>query len=72
MVSGAVRPFTSGAYISSAIVPGTRNVPAVVARPRSADAGRGILERQPARVAPCTEAVAALGLCAPEAIQRRD
>jgi Double zinc ribbon len=47
-------------------------VPAVVARPRSADAGRGILERQPARVAPCTEAVAALGLCAPEAIQRRD
>ncbi len=47
-------------------------VPAGVARPRSADAGPGILERQPARVGPCTDAVAALGLCVPEAIQRRE
>ena len=41
-----------------------------VARPRSAEAGPGVIERPP-RVGPCTEAVAALGLCAPEAIQRR-
>jgi Double zinc ribbon len=47
-------------------------VPAGVARPRSADAGPGILERQPTRVGPCTDAVAALGLCVPEAIQRRE
>ena len=30
----AARPFTSGAYISSAIVPAARNVPVVVARTR--------------------------------------
>jgi hypothetical protein len=47
-------------------------VPAGVARPRSADAGPGILERRPPRVGPCTDAIAALGLCAPEAIQRRE
>jgi hypothetical protein len=47
-------------------------VPAGVARPRTADAAPGIIERQPLRVGPCTDAVAALGLCAPEAIQRRE
>ena len=42
------------------------------ARPRSADAAPGIIERQPLRVGPCTEGVAALGLCAPESVQRRE
>ncbi len=46
-------------------------VPTGIARPRSPDAGPGILERQPPRVGPCTDGVAALGLCAPEASQRR-
>jgi hypothetical protein len=45
--------------------------PAAAARPRRADAGPGIIERPP-RVGPCTDAVAALGLCAPESIQRRE
>lgn len=46
-------------------------VPAAVARPRSAGASPGIIERPP-RVGPCTDAVAALGLCTSEAIQRRE
>ena len=46
-------------------------VPGGGARPRRADAGPGIIERPP-RVGPCTEQVAALGLCAPETIQRRE
>ena len=46
-------------------------VPGGGARPRRADAGPGIIERPP-RVGPCTDQVAALGLCAPEAIQRRE
>jgi ribosomal protein L40E len=45
---------------------------AAVARPRSTDADRGMLELQPPRVGPCTEGAAALGLCAREAIQRRE
>jgi len=32
----------------------------------------GVIEHQPPRVGPCTEAVAALGLCAPESVQRRE
>ncbi len=50
---------------------GAAAVPAAVARPRSAAAAPGIIEAPP-RVGPCTEAVAALGLCAPEAVQRRE
>ncbi len=50
----------------------TPPLPAAVARPRSAGAGSGILERQPPRVGPCTDGAAALGLCAPESIQRRE
>ena len=41
-------------------------------RPRTAEVAPGIIERQPARVGPCTEALAALGLCAPESVQRRE
>jgi hypothetical protein len=39
---------------------------------RSAEAGPGILELQPPRVGPCTDSIAALGLCVPEAIQRSE
>lgn len=42
-----------------------------VARPRSADAAPGVLERRPPHVGPCTDGVAALGLCTPQAIQQR-
>jgi hypothetical protein len=50
---------------------GAAAVPAAGPRPRRADAGPGVIERPP-RVGPCTDAVAALGLCEPEAIQRRE
>jgi hypothetical protein len=43
-------------------------VPSV--RPRAPDTGAGVV--QPPRVGPCTDAVAALGLCTPEPIQRRE
>jgi ribosomal protein L40E len=48
------------------------SAPAAVARPRSTDADRGILDLQPPRIGPCTEGAAALGLCVPEAVQRRE
>jgi len=41
-------------------------------RPSTAGVTPGVIERQPPRVGPCTEAVAALGLCAPESVQRRE
>ena len=41
-------------------------------RPSTAGVPPGVIERQPPRVGPCTEAVAALGLCAPESVQRRE
>ena len=50
---------------------GAAAVPAAGPRPRRADAAPGVIERPP-RVGPCTDAVAALGLCEPEAIQRRE
>lgn len=56
---------------AEATVPPELAAPAGAARPRRAETGPGIIERPP-RVGPCTEAVAALGLCAPEAIQRRE
>jgi ribosomal protein L40E len=43
-----------------------------VARPRATEAKRGILERQAPHAGPCTEGVAALGLCTREANQRRE
>jgi hypothetical protein len=45
--------------------------PAATARPRATGAGPS-LELQRPRVGPCTEAVAALGLCTPEPAQRRE
>ena len=45
IVAGAVRPLTSGAYISSAHVPAARNVPAVVARTRYENSWRPSLSR---------------------------
>jgi hypothetical protein len=65
---GDARSPATAPFASEAATP----VPAGVARPRSADAGPGILERRPPHVGPCTDAIAALGLCAPEAIQRRE
>jgi hypothetical protein len=41
-------------------------------RPSTAGVAPGVIEHQPPRVGPCTEAVAALGLCAPESVQRRE
>jgi len=64
----AQRPDAQARDSSEAATP----VPTGAARPRPADAAPGILERQPPRVGPCTDAIAALGLCAPEAIQRRE
>jgi hypothetical protein len=46
-------------------------VPATVARPRTIDAGAGFELQQP-RVGPCTEVVAALGLCTREPAQGRE
>jgi len=48
------------------------SAPAAVARPRSTDADRGILDLPPLRIGACTEGAAALGLCVPEAVQRRE
>ena len=39
---------------------------------RTARVAPGVVEQQPARVGPCTEAVAAVGLCAPESVQRKE
>jgi len=41
-------------------------------RSRTARVAPGVVEQQPARVGPCTEAVAAVGLCAPESVQRKE
>jgi len=65
--TGPRRPGAEAKVPSDSAAP----APAGVARPRSAEAGPGVIERPP-RVGPCTDAVAALGLCAPEGIQRRE
>lgn len=64
-------PRRPGAGAKAPSEPAAAPVPAAVARPRSAEASPGIIERPP-RVGPCTDAVAALGLCTSEAIQRRE
>lgn len=40
--------------------------------PRAVESGTGIERPPPARIGPCTEAVATLGLCKPEPTQRRE
>jgi hypothetical protein len=42
------------------------------APPRAGEGGTGIERPRPARIGPCTEAVATLGLCNPEPTQRRE
>jgi hypothetical protein len=42
------------------------------APPQAGEAGTGIERPPPARIGPCTEAVATLGLCNPEPTQRRE
>jgi lipoprotein-anchoring transpeptidase ErfK/SrfK len=42
------------------------------APPRADEGGTGIERPRPARIGPCTEAVATLGLCNPEPTQRRE
>jgi hypothetical protein len=51
--------------------PGAASAPAAAARPRATDVGPGLDLPRP-RVGPCTEEVAALGLCTPERTQRRE
>jgi Double zinc ribbon len=53
---------------------GATAAPAALAgqRPRAVEAGTGIERPAPPRIGPCTDAVAALGLCTPEPAQRRE
>jgi hypothetical protein len=44
----------------------------VSAPPRTGEGGTGIERPPPARIGPCTEALATLGLCNPEPTQRRE
>jgi hypothetical protein len=64
-ISSPRRPATAEARAGAEAVPAGP-------QPRTTGVAPGIIERQPARVGPCTEAVAALGLCAPESVQRRE
>ena len=71
-----VAPSSSEAIINARRAAAEAGAPAEAvsagSRPRTERVAPGVIERQPARVGACTEAVAAVGLCAPESVQRKE